>query len=87
MGERFESHVALLRKFISEQAEGCLKGPAHYLKYPFIDPGSVYSANLWDWDSFWSTYALLNLEGDLLPQGSVTPSISLIIRWMTDIFQ
>ncbi|MDQ0091554.1 putative isomerase [Paenibacillus anaericanus] len=73
MGERFESHVALLRKFISEQAEGCLKGPAHYLKYPFIDPGSVYSANLWDWDSFWSTYALLNLEGDLLPQGSVTP--------------
>ncbi|WP_055109133.1 MGH1-like glycoside hydrolase domain-containing protein [Paenibacillus ihumii] len=69
----YERHVHLLRNFIAEQAEGCLKEPAHYLKYPFIDPGSVYSANLWDWDSFWSAYALLNLEGSLLPVGAVTP--------------
>ncbi|MCM3702040.1 MGH1-like glycoside hydrolase domain-containing protein [Paenibacillus macerans] len=73
MSDHYERRVALLREFISDQAGQCLKAPAHYLKHPFIDPGSVYSANLWDWDSFWSAYALLNMEGNLLPAGQVTP--------------
>jgi len=41
--------------------EGTLKEPVGCLKRPFIDPGSVYDGNLWDWDSFWAEYGLLNL--------------------------
>ena len=37
------------------------KQPNSCLKYPFVDPGSVYDGNLWDWDSFWAVYALFSL--------------------------
>lgn len=56
-----------LREFILSQVDTILKKPVHYLKHPFVDPGSIYDGNLWDWDSFWAVYALLNLadgEGD-----------------------
>lgn len=32
--------------------------------HPFIDPGSIYNGNLWDWDSFWTSYALMVSETD-----------------------
>ncbi len=28
---------------------------------PFIDPGSVYDGNVWDWDTYWSVYGFFNL--------------------------
>ena len=50
-----------LRSFFEENAKTVLKQPNSCLKYPFVDPGSVYDGNLWDWDSFWAVYALFSL--------------------------
>lgn len=51
----------LLRNWFLERIPGTLKEPAGCLQYPFIDPGSVYDGNLWDWDTFWASYGVLNL--------------------------
>ena len=32
--------------------------PEGQLKYPYIIPGSVYTASLWDWDSWLTNVAL-----------------------------
>ncbi len=50
-----------IRNFITENIPGVLKNPVSFIKYPFIDPGSVYDGNVWDWDTYWSVYGLLNL--------------------------
>lgn len=50
-----------IRKFIMEKIQTVLKNPVGFIKYPFIDPGSVYDGNVWDWDTYWSVYGLLNL--------------------------
>ena len=36
------------------------KEPRSFIKYPFVDPGSVYDGNVWDWDTYWSVYGLIN---------------------------
>lgn len=51
----------LLRSFVMEHTEQVLKEPRSFIRYPFIDPGSVYNGNVWDWDTFWSAYGFLNL--------------------------
>lgn len=63
---KYEQYVQLLRNYFGNKASGVLKQPNECLKYPFIDPGSIYDGNLWDWDSFWAAYALFNTvpEGD-----------------------
>lgn len=50
-----------LREYVIAKVDGTLRPPNRMMKYPFIDPGSVYEGNLWDWDSFWAAYALLRL--------------------------
>lgn len=60
--EKIEQYKSEIRRFVLENAAKTLKAPNSYLKYPFIDPGSVYNGNLWDWDSFWAAYALLNIS-------------------------
>ncbi len=64
MSETFQRHEAALRRFILSQVDTILKEPVHYLKHPFVDPGSIYDGNLWDWDSFWAVYALFNIAED-----------------------
>lgn len=61
MTDKLQYYERLLREYILSQADTILKEPVHYLKHPFVDPGSVYDGNLWDWDSFWAVYALFNL--------------------------
>jgi putative isomerase len=51
-----DRYEAALRAYIGANLRGVLKEPKSCLKYPFIDPGSVYDGNLWDWDSYWATY-------------------------------
>ena len=58
---------ALLEQFIQSHAESMLKQPRSFIHYPFIDPGSVYDGNVWDWDTFWSVYGLFSVS-DLLPE-------------------
>lgn len=50
-----------IRRFLEANWEKTLKAPQASLKFPFIDPGSVYGGNLWDWDSFWAVYGLFSL--------------------------
>ncbi|MFC5471553.1 trehalase family glycosidase [Cohnella suwonensis] len=56
-----EIYEKKLRTFIVSQVDTILKEPVHDLKHPFVDPGSIYDGNLWDWDSFWAVYALFHL--------------------------
>ncbi len=58
----FESEQALLEEHILRHLDGVLKHPHSFIRYPFIDPGSVYDGNIWDWDTFWSVYGLLGLS-------------------------
>ena len=51
--------------YIEENVDTVLKKPVGFIHYPFIDPGSVYDGNVWDWDTFWSVYGLLNLAKKL----------------------
>jgi putative isomerase len=53
-----------IRDFIYKNAAKTLKPANSYLKHPFIDPGSMYYGNLWDWDSFWAAYAMLAIAED-----------------------
>ena len=58
-----------LRSFVLANVQRTLKPPNRMMKHPFIDPGSVYEGNLWDWDSYWASYALLGiLDGSSGPQ-------------------
>ncbi len=50
---------------IENKLETVLKPPVGFIRYPFIDPGSVYDGNVWDWDTYWSVYALLPISGQL----------------------
>ncbi len=53
--------------FICGQVPTMLKEPRAFIRYPFVDPGSVYDGNVWDWDTYWSVYGLLSIAGDLPP--------------------
>lgn len=45
--------------YIIENKDKIFKQPRKFIKYPFIDPGSVYDGNVWDWDTYWSVYGLI----------------------------
>ncbi|MBQ8654730.1 MAG: trehalase / alfa-L-rhamnosidase / mannosyl oligosaccharide glucosidase [Clostridia bacterium] len=62
-----KQYRALLEDYIRSHADTLLKQPRSFIRYPFIDPGSVYDGNVWDWDTFWSVYGLFSLS-DLFPQ-------------------
>lgn len=48
--------------FIKDQLPKVLKQPHSFIRYPFIDPGSVYDGNVWDWDTYWSVYGLFGMS-------------------------
>lgn len=47
-------------KYLEENVDTVFKEPREFIRYPFIDPGSVYDGNVWDWDTYWSVYGLIN---------------------------
>lgn len=53
------------RKFVLEHIkENCfcmLKERSGVFNHPFVVPGAGYESDLWDWDSYWSGYALLDI--------------------------
>ncbi len=56
MDQRRSRLEAYIRGHVGE----LLKQPRAFIHYPFIDPGSVYDGNCWDWDTFWSVYGLFS---------------------------
>ncbi|WP_320128878.1 trehalase family glycosidase [uncultured Sphaerochaeta sp.] len=57
----YREYADALRVFFTQNIPRILKEPNTLLKHPFMDPGSVYIGNLWDWDSYWTTYGLLGI--------------------------
>lgn len=58
MKESTRAYAALIEKYTKENFKKCLREPSGYLKYKFIVPGSFYSDDLWDWDSWLTDLAL-----------------------------
>jgi putative isomerase len=52
----------LIKDYLMNNLSRVLKNPHGCIKHPFIDPGSVYNGNLWDWDTFWTVYTLVNIS-------------------------
>ena len=59
--ENVKSDRELIRDYLFEKMDKVMKKPYGNYKYPFIDPGSAYDGNLWDWDTFWAVYAMINV--------------------------
>ena len=45
-------------EFILSTFQDTLKEPSGELHHPYISPGGPYATNLWDWDSYWTLYAI-----------------------------
>ncbi len=56
-----KEYLELLTGYIIEKAPRVLKNPYGKIKYKFIDPGEGYQGSLWDWDSYWTAYALCRI--------------------------
>jgi len=54
--------IRTIQEYVQTHLPATLKRPYGYFKYPFIDPGSVYDGNLWDWDTFWAVYAMIGIS-------------------------
>ena len=54
-----ENNITPILKYLEERIPGVFKQPGKCFPYPFIDPGSIYDGNLWDWDTYWTVYALI----------------------------
>lgn len=63
----------LLKEHINEHGQQMVREPSGILKYPYIVPSipsqPFYSDVLWDWDSWFSSVALGQLEADNSRQG------------------
>ena len=51
--EKCTRYADELQKFVMDHTSDVLKQPRSFIRYPFIDPGSVYDGNVWDWDTYW----------------------------------
>jgi hypothetical protein len=51
----------LIKEHVGRDYPGMLHQPAGFLHHPFVTPGSVYSQQLWDWDSWLSDIALCQI--------------------------
>lgn len=53
-----------------------LREPKCHFRHPYISPGSVYSASLWDWDCYWAMFAILEYSaqaGDESLKAEIAP--------------
>ncbi len=57
----YQEYEQLIKNYMLKNVETVLKEPHSFIRYPFIDPGSVYDGNVWDWDTYWSVYGLLGI--------------------------
>jgi len=60
-------YIALIKRSVYSDYKGMFHKAGGIIPYPFITPGSTYSDDLWDWDSWLSNIALRQI---LLDQGS-----------------
>ena len=56
----FKTDFRLVADFIHRTFPDTMKPASGNLHYPYVAPGGPYSDNLWDWDSYWTLFAVLN---------------------------
>lgn len=56
-----------IKRYLLERAGGIMKQPQGKLRYPFLDPGSAYAGEQWDWDSCFEAQSLFTAF-DLFPE-------------------
>lgn len=61
MTPEYARYARAVEAYAHQNLNGVLKAPRSFIRYPFVDPGSVYDGNVWDWDTFWSVYGLLSM--------------------------
>lgn len=65
-----KSDRQLIQDYLFQKLDKVMKTPYGNYKYPFVDPGSAYDGNLWDWDTFWAMYSMINVaENGDAPEG------------------
>ena len=46
--EQMKHYEELLRTFFTDHTKDVMKQPRSFIRYPFIDPGSIYDGNVWN---------------------------------------
>ena len=62
MKTNIQHYAELIRSYILSSYKHNFREPVDRLKYPFLVPGAYYSHQLWDWDSWLTGLALLEIE-------------------------
>lgn len=68
---RWGKYDAIIRKYLYKDYKKMYREKGGNFKYPFLTPGSSYSDQLWDWDSYFSDVALRQI---LLDHGTIKDS-------------
>ncbi|MBE6357827.1 MAG: hypothetical protein E7057_01095 [Lentisphaerae bacterium] len=55
----FAEKSARVSGFIRRTFPDTMKPPSGILNHPYVAPGGPYANNLWDWDSYWTLFAVL----------------------------
>lgn len=53
--------VKIVEDYFKNRAFDMITPPCGVLKYPYIDPGAQYKGDSWDWDSYFSAIALMEI--------------------------
>ncbi len=59
--KKYESEVRIVEDYFKNRSFDMLMQPRGQLVYPYIDPGAQYSGQSWDWDSYFSALALMEI--------------------------
>jgi len=59
----FDAKRQVVTDFIKTTFPDTLKEPQGALKFPYLSPGGPYAKTLWDWDSYWTLFAILEISG------------------------
>ena len=80
MQKELERYIELVQSYVKGNYKKCFREPHGKFKYPCVVPGSSYSAQLWDWDSWLTDIALAAAaEGDDIA-GKHTQTVSCATR-------
>ena len=55
------NEVKIVENYFKDRAFDMITPPYGILKHPYIDPGAQYSKDSWDWDSYFSALALMEI--------------------------
>ena len=64
MNSKLSKYIDICKKYVIDCYRNCLREPSGRLKYKFVVPGSAYENQLWDWDSWLTSQALMSADKD-----------------------